>query len=207
MIKLTYNVSLMRKTASGTFYELASEHGGYFTTREASRAGLSYRQLSYHVTSGGLERVTQGVYRLINYPAHPHGDMIAATLWAGPDSAISHESALAVYGLASVMPAVIHLTAPSTFTGSRKGVRIHYEDLRPDERRIWDDVPVTSAERTLIDLTQDGDVSLLRQALSESLTRGLTTRARLASAVMHSRNGTNVRRAFGIRLPPIKEPA
>ena len=36
----------------------------------------------------------------MGYPAHPHGDMIAVTLWAGPDSVISHQSALAVYRLA-----------------------------------------------------------------------------------------------------------
>lgn len=62
--------------------------------------GISYRQLSYHAASGALERASHGIYRLIDYPAHPHGDMIAVTLWAGPDSAISHESALAVYALA-----------------------------------------------------------------------------------------------------------
>jgi predicted transcriptional regulator of viral defense system len=45
----------------------------------------------------------------------------AVTLWAGPGSAISHESALAVYGLASAMPAAIHLTAPRSFQGRRAG--------------------------------------------------------------------------------------
>src|ERR1700733_5452868 len=205
MIKLTSSVSFVGTSASKAFYDLASEHGGYFTTREASRADLSNRQLSYHVTSGDLERVAHGVYRLIHYPPHPYGDMIAATLWAGPGSVISHESALAVYDLASAMPTVIHLTAPSTFTGSRKGVRIHHAALKPDERRVWDDVPVTSVERTLIDLTQDGDVSLLREAVSESLTRGLTTRARLANAVMRLTNATDVRRMFGIRLPSINQ--
>jgi len=44
----------MRVTASRAFYELATKHGGYFTTREASQANLSYRQLSYHVASGEL---------------------------------------------------------------------------------------------------------------------------------------------------------
>ena len=47
--------------------------------------------------------------------------MIAATLWAGDASAISHESALVVYGLASAMPSVIHLTVPRSFTGARPG--------------------------------------------------------------------------------------
>jgi predicted transcriptional regulator of viral defense system len=96
-MKLTNNVSFMQASmprASRIFYELAARHGGYFTTAEASEAGISYRQLSYHAASGALERVSHGVYRLVDYPVHPHGDMIAAALWAGPESAISYESAL-----------------------------------------------------------------------------------------------------------------
>jgi predicted transcriptional regulator of viral defense system len=207
MIRLTFSVSLMRASASKAFYDLASGHGGYFTTREALQAGLSYRQLSYHVLTGELERVSHGVYRLVNYPAHRHGDMITATLWAGPDSAISHESALAIYGLASAMPAIIHLTAPSTFTGGREGVRIHHANLEPDKRRLWDDVPVTTVERSLIDVAQGGGISLLRDAVSDSLAQGLTTRLRLAKAVARSANRTEIRRALGIRLPAVKEAA
>jgi len=210
MIKLTASVSFMQAATSRTsrvFYELAAEHGGYFTTTEASQAGISHRQLSYHVASGTLERVTHGVYRLIDYPAHPRGDMIAATLWAGPDSAISHESALAVYGLASAMPSAIHLTAPASFQGRRAGVRIHREELGHDERRLWDDVPVTTVERTLIDITRSSDRSLLREAVSEFLERGLTTRKRLAHAITGREDTARIRRDLGIRLPAVRESA
>src|ERR1035437_1749722 len=86
-----------------------------------------------------------GMYRVVNYPPHPHGDMIAATLWAGDASAISHESALVVYGLASAMPSAIHLTVPRSFTGTRPGIRLHHQDLGQDERRLWDDVPASRA--------------------------------------------------------------
>ena len=81
-----------------------------------------------------------GVYRVVSYPPHSHGD--AATLWAGDVSAISHESALVVYGLGSAMPSAIHLTVPRSFTGIRPGIRLHHQDLGPDERRLWDDVLV-----------------------------------------------------------------
>jgi predicted transcriptional regulator of viral defense system len=197
----------VRTSTSRILFGLAEEHGGYFTTSEASRAGISYRQLSYHAASGELVRVLHGVYRLANYPAHSHGDMIAATLWAGPGSAVSHESALAVYGLASAMPAAIHLTVPPSFTGRRAGVRIHHASLGADERRRWDDVPVTAVERTLIDLTTSSDTSLLREAVSEALDRGLTSRSRLAHAVAHLGNRAQVRQALGIRLPAAQESA
>jgi predicted transcriptional regulator of viral defense system len=116
MIKVTPNVCYMRSRLSSTLYELAARHSGYFTTREAVQAGLSSRQLSYHASTGELERVAYGVYRLVNYPKYAHDDMIVATLWAAPGCAISHESPLSVYGLAAAMPGVIHLSAPSAFT-------------------------------------------------------------------------------------------
>jgi predicted transcriptional regulator of viral defense system len=207
MIKLTSSVSFMRSRLSSTLYELASRHGGYFTTREAAQAGLSNSRLSYHTSSGELERVAHGVYRLVNHPEHPHGDMIVATLWAGPSSAISHESALAVYGLAEAMPQVIHLSAPKSFTGSRAGVRIHHEDLEPGEMRLWDDVPVTAIERTLIDLSRSAGPSLLREATRESLEQGLTTRMRLAGAVDRQPDRVHIRRMLGVKLPSPRESA
>jgi predicted transcriptional regulator of viral defense system len=133
--------------------------------------------------------------------------MIAVTLWAGPGSAISHESALAVYRLASAMPAAIHLTAPASFQGRREGVRIHHEELGHDERRLWDDVPVTTVERTLIDITRSSDRSLVRDAVSESLERGLTTRKRLACAISGREDHAGIRRGLGIRLPAVRESA
>ena len=207
MIKVTPTVSFMRSRLSSTLYELAARHGGYFTTREAAQAGLSSRQLSYHASSGELERVAHGVYRLVNYPEHAHGDMIAATLWAGPGSAISHESALSVYGLAAAMPGVIHLSAPSAFTGKRAGVRIHHADVEPAEMRLWDDVPVTTIERTLVDLSRSTDPSLIREAVRESLEQGLTTRTRLARAVDHLPDRAHIRRMLGVKLPSARESA
>jgi predicted transcriptional regulator of viral defense system len=204
MIKVTSSVRFMRSRLSSTLYELAARHGGYFTTREAEQAGLSSRQLSYHASSGELERVAHGVYRLVNYPEHAHGDMIVATLWAGPGSAISHESALSVYGLAAAMPGVIHLSAPGAFTGKRAGVRIHPADVEPAEMRLWDDVPVTTIERTLVDLSRSADPSLIREAARESLEQGLTTRTRLAQAVDRLPDRAHIRRMLGVKLPSRK---
>ncbi len=205
VMELTYIVSSMTSGTAKILYDLADRHGGYFTTGEASFIGLSYRQLSYYRASGALERVTQGVYRLIAYPPHRHGDMIATALWAGPESAISHESALVVYGLASAMPLTLHLTVPAAFRGKREGVRVHHGSLDMAQRRVWDDVPITSVERTLTDLTQTADRSLVREAVAEALVRGLTTRMQLASAADGDKNPSHIRRELGIRLPATRE--
>lgn len=54
--------------------------------------------------TGDIERVTRGVYRLTRYPISPLGQYMEAALWPQvrrPDArgVISHESALAIYGL------------------------------------------------------------------------------------------------------------
>jgi predicted transcriptional regulator of viral defense system len=162
---------------------LADGHGGYFTTAEAAEAGLSRRLLSHHATAGTLERVDHGVYRLRLYPSSRLEDLIVAALWAGPDAAISHESALVVHGLGEAMPAVVHVTVPRPFRGKRPGVVIHHRPLDEGDRVVVDAVPVTSVERTLADVAESSDPALVRAAAGEALDRGQTTRRRLERVV------------------------
>jgi predicted transcriptional regulator of viral defense system len=184
-------------------FELAERHGGFFATYEALELGINYRQLSHYAETGLLERPLRGAYRLTTYPAHKHSDKIVATLWAGAGSVVSHESALSVYDLAAAMPPLLHITVPHPFRGIREGVRVHIGVLRPDEQRVWDDVPVTAVERTLIDVARSSDPALVRQAVGESLDRGLTTRRRLSVALAGLPAGrAQVRRTWALRLPP-----
>lgn len=186
-------------------YEVAVEHAGYFTTRAARDVGVAHTMLSYHTTREDLERVAHGVYRLSRYPAHPFGDVIAAVLWAGPDAAASHGTALAVYGLAGVMPSVIHLTIPRAFRGERAGVRVHRAPLPSYEVWPWEQVPVTRPERALLDASQTMDPALVRQAAREALSAGLTTRRRLARAVAEVPDGARIRAALRLRLPKVTD--
>lgn len=163
--------------------DLAGVHGGYFTTAEAVEAGLSRRLLSHHATAGTLERVDHGIYRLRLYPQPRFEDLIVTALWAGPDAAVSHESALVVYGLGEAMPPVVHVTVPRPFRGRRPGVVVHHRPLDDGERVVIEAVPVTSVERTLADIAESSDPALVRAAASEALERGQTTRRRLERAV------------------------
>jgi len=180
--KVTVIVTFMRTTLEA-IADLADAHAGYFTTGEAAAAGVSRRALSHHASTGTLDRVEYGIYRLRRYPAQRFEDMVVVTLWAGPDSAISHESALVVHDLGDAMPAVTHVTVPRPFRGHRPGVLVHLETLDPDERVVIDAVPVTSVERTLLDVAGSADPGIVRAAAREALDRGLTTRRRLERMV------------------------
>lgn len=188
----------MQDKGIDALYRVAEPQGGYLTTAQALEAGVSRRLLSHYAARGDLERVAYGIYRLHRFPVHRFGDLIAAALWAGPDGAVSHDSALAVYGLGSAMPAVIHVTVPRAFRGRRPGVVVHRAPLSSAEVTIRDDVPITKVERTLRDVAVAGDPSMARDAAREAIERGLTTRARLLETVDEHPDRDHVRNVFGL---------
>ena len=96
-------------------YQIAESQLGYFTTAEASDAGVHRVRLAQLAAHGDIERLSRGVYRLTRYPLSPLGQYMEAVLWPqvrrpGTRGVISHDSALAIYGLSNVSPAKVHLT-------------------------------------------------------------------------------------------------
>lgn len=164
-------------------YTLAEDQAGLFTTSQAEEAGISRRMLSHYARTGLIERRSHGIYRLRLFPHQRFEDLIETTLWAGEGSTISHESALAVYDLADAMPSLIHLTVPRRFRGKRAGVLVHRKPLTDSERTVREAVPVTTIERTVVDVLQDGDPDVARRAAIDALHAGLTTRNQLERAL------------------------
>jgi predicted transcriptional regulator of viral defense system len=165
---------------------LAARQGGYFTTSQASGAGVSRRMLSYYHQRGDLERDSYGIYRVTWLPRHRFGDVIAACLWADPASAAaSMETALAVHGLSDAMPTRIHITVPKQFTGRRDGVSVHVAPVSDRERVVVDDVPVTSVARTLVDVAPRNR-ELAVQAKEEAVARGLTSSRAIRAAARNN---------------------
>lgn len=154
-------------------YDLAARQGGYFTTAQAQAQGVSRRSLSYRVDSGDLIRVGHGIYRLVRYPSQPFEDVIVACLWAGADSAASHETALAIYELTDATPLKIHITVPRPFRGRRRGVVIYHAPLEVRERSVRDGIPITTVARTLADVALTSETATVVSAAEQSLSRGL----------------------------------
>ncbi len=152
-------------------YSLADTQLGYFSTSRAAEVGVDRRYLAHHVRSGNLERVSRGVYRLLNYPSHPFEDVMATVLWVGDGAAASHDTALAIYGLADAMPPVIHITVPRRFRGSRPGVLTHRAPLPAGDITVRDGIPVTTPLRTILDVISDPSVAAL--AAEEAIEQGL----------------------------------
>lgn len=181
-MKLTTMVRYM-STTMDALYQLAEPQAGYFTTAQATEAGVSSRALYHRARRGDVDHIHYGLYRLHRFPAHPFEDVIAACLWAGDASAASHETALAVHGISDAMPSMIHITVPRPFRGHRDGVVIHHADLPRADRTRIESVPVTSIARTLQDVAATGDPALVEQAVAEAIARGVLSRRQLRRIV------------------------
>jgi predicted transcriptional regulator of viral defense system len=181
-LNLTIMVKFMSRTMD-QLYEVAEPQAGYFTTAQATEAGVSNRALYQRVRRGDIDHVRYGLYRLRRFPAHPFEDVIAACLWAGGDSAASHETALAVHGISDAMPSAIHITVPRPFRGRQDGVVIHHADLPDTDRTRVHAVPVTTIARTLQDVAATSDPALVEQAVAQAITRGTLSRRQLRRLV------------------------
>ena len=157
-------------------YEIAEPQAGYFTSAQAQTAGFSRPLLAYQTRAGRFLHVAHGLYRLAQFPHAPYEDLFAAWLLAGPAAVISHESALAVYGLSDNLPSLTHLIVPRTASRRRAGVRLHTPRLQRDEIAQREGLPLTTVPRTLVDVAVGGLAEeLVVQSIQEALQRGLTT--------------------------------
>lgn len=78
-MNLTVMVKYM-STTMNVLYELAEPQAGYFTTAQATGAGVSSRALYQRTRRCDIDHIRYGLYRLRRFPAHPFEDVIAACL-------------------------------------------------------------------------------------------------------------------------------
>ena len=178
------------KDAARSLADLAHEQGGYFTTKQAIKAGYGYRHLDYHETAGNFERVAHGLYRLPTIPPAEHDELIRLTLWSRnqkdvPQAVVSHDSALALHELAELLPDRIHLTVPSNFRKpAPRGCVLHKSVLAAEDVEERAGFRVTTPLRTLIDAATGGvSQEQLEKSVREALSRGLVRRSNLIAAV------------------------
>jgi len=163
-------------------YEYAEEQAGYFTAAQAHEAGFSWERLSNSVKSGKFLRIAAGVYRLSQFPRHPHEDLFYTWLSVGSNSVISHESALAYYDLSDELPAEIHIIIPRTASRRREKIRLHTNQLAPDEVTTQGGLRVTTVARTIADVAASGLAEeLIKQAIREALQKDLVSQNELFS--------------------------
>jgi predicted transcriptional regulator of viral defense system len=157
-------------------YNIAEGQGGYFAASQARKLGFSWDRLSKNVGTGRFTRVAHGVYRIIQFPGSAFEDLFIAWLRAGPNSVISHESALSVYDLSDMLPTEIHIIVPRSSSVRRKGIRQHTNQLEDSEVTTREGLPITTVARTLADVSTTGLAKeQVKLAINEGINNGMVT--------------------------------
>jgi len=181
------------RDAARSLFSKALEQGGYFTAKQARKAGYNYPHLDYHVSAGNFERVEHGLYRLTSLPPGEHDDLVRLALWSRnrqdePQAVVSHESALVLHDLSELLPAAIHLTVPPTFRKEPPaGCVLHKALLAPKDIEERAGFRVTVPLRTLLDVAASGvPEEQMQKAVADALARGLVRRNKLLEAARKS---------------------
>jgi predicted transcriptional regulator of viral defense system len=174
------------KQAARRLYGVVQSQQGFFTAKQAIRAGYAEKVHTYHVKAGNWIREHRGIYRLADFPVPERPDLMLWYLWSQnrqevPQGTYSHDTALSLHELSDVMPSKLHMTVPKEFRRSSELPKIlilHRAHLDKADVQEVQGVRVTRPLRTIVDLLRSGHVdrSQLKQAVDEAVRRGLIGR-------------------------------
>ena len=164
---------------------LARRQLGLVTTPQFARLGWSHHSVLHLVERGLLFPVRRQVWRTAGTPPSRDQVLLAAVLAAGEGALLSHASAAGAWGYRQVpTPDVIHVVTDSWSQPRLVGVKGHRTKSLPDHHRSRvGALPVTSAERTLIDCCGQLLPAQLKSATSDGLRRKVLTLPRLTRCV------------------------
>ncbi|MDR2620825.1 MAG: hypothetical protein LBC29_06920 [Propionibacteriaceae bacterium] len=130
-------------------WDVAVEQYGYVSVSNAREFAIAAVELGKLAARGMLERVSYGLYRFPQWPVSANDHFMEAVLWTrDPRAALSHETALAVYGLSNVNPDKTHVTIPKQRKIRRHdplpAVTVHYQDLADTQLSWWEQIPTVN---------------------------------------------------------------
>ena len=187
-----------------------AQHGA-FSRAQARSCGFSARMIKRRVDQGDWELLHPRVLTLPSIPPSWHRDISAACLWGFPAFA-SGIAAGFLYDLPLDHDPPVEILTLNRKLVPHAGIKVHVTARLPEEHRsAIDGIPVTSIERTLMDLCARLPRRRAAIALDNALLRGLTTLGGvdhfLQVAARRGRNGCGILRSMikdriGLETPP-----
>jgi predicted transcriptional regulator of viral defense system len=160
---------------------LAEDNDGLVTAHQARAIGIMDSVLARLTQRKRLERVARGVYRIPYFPSDRMSQYREAVLWArashGPENvALSHETAMAVFGIPDVNPSRVHITVPKDARLRRrtpKWIVVHRGELPVADVMQHEGLPVTTLGKSFLQVFQEtGRLGLARQAVKDARKEG-----------------------------------
>jgi hypothetical protein len=179
--------------------EVAKGQGGVISLAQLERCGLSRSAAARRARAGRLHRLHRGVYAVGHAAVGRHGRLWAAVL--ASDGVLTHRTAGDLHALRRSVSARIEVTAP--VARRIDGVLVH-RGVVP-EITLIDGLPVTTVERTVLDLADVLRADQLDRVLDEADRRRILDVPTLTGLIgtSNGRRGVGVlRRALASFQPP-----
>jgi hypothetical protein len=170
-------------TSYGTLDQTARGQHGLVTGDQLISLGFTPAQLRVMLATGRLTSLRRGIYRLCGAEASWESAALAAVLAAGPGAVLSHRSAGVLWGFLDRHRETGPLEVIAPSQARLVAVTAHRHRLAPVEMTRRFAIPVTTAERTLLDLAQSTTHAELGRLCDEALRRRIATLARLRATV------------------------
>lgn len=195
---------------------IAARQHGVVTRAQLIASGLPRCVIEYRVKRQRLEPLHRGVYRTGPVRSEFEPEM-AAVLACGATAVLSYSSAAVLWeftGMAGAArsaraapPRSVHVSIHGGSGARVRGVVVHrVSALHAEEVTELQHLPVTSAERTLLDLAPSWDERALERVLADAQRRGVVDAnklRRLLSLRPHRRGAAKCRRLLGAREPQL----
>ncbi|MFY1688262.1 hypothetical protein [Plantactinospora sp. WMMB782] len=175
----------------------AARQQGLVTSAQARRIGVDDAAVGHLADAGLLVELDWDVHQVagsVTAPryAYPYAAWLAISpelfAWERPtavaeDAVLSHESACALYGLAAPPAPTMVFTAGRDRPAPR-AIRVHVAPLTPADVAVHRGVPVTTPERTVLDLVRDGTAhATVGRVIADAVRLDLVDLADLHAAV------------------------
>ena len=163
--------------------ELAARQDDLVASWQLRARGWTHNAIKHTAKRGQWQRIHLGVYALTQAPLTRHQRWLAATL-TSPNTFLSHASAAACYGIRGFDGAFEVVTRPGN--GGRRrvgGLLVCRSTTLARNTTTKDGIPITTAERTLIDLAPHLNDKELKRAFREALRLGTTTTTKITASL------------------------
>jgi predicted transcriptional regulator of viral defense system len=168
----------MDPSGDDRLFAFAADHYAVFRGAHARTAGLSKKQIAGRIAHGRWRRLYDDVYIAAGAPLTWKGALLAACWAGGFRAAASHRSAAALWELAGGRRSIVEITCPRWRRAQHQGLVVHEtKALDGIDTIVVEGIPVTTPERTLLDLGAVCHESVVEMALDAAEHRGLVTRA------------------------------
>lgn len=169
-----------------TIGRLAARQYGLVTRSQLDEEGVSRHALRRAVLAGRVVQVGKHVYGVPGAPSSWERSALAACLDLGPGALLSHRSAAAVWDLGLGRGQAIHVTVPSSRRPRPASARVavhRSRTLTDNDATFSGRLPVTTVERTLVDLAAILEAADLGKCAHNALCRRIVTPEQVGAAV------------------------